>query len=185
MNGLPPISVVARDLGCGPIVKDRAAAWFRGGANPRSLTLDDEKGCYYDHGAQRGGGIVALAEAALGGDRHEALAWLRHQYGLGKPDPAMRARRRAAHDAAADLAAWRWRLVQYLRAVRNAAWDAWQAAERQYRGPLRTGDLPATAWRELRQRLKIADRIDSYIARLQALSTPDLIALRQRLEVPR
>jgi phage/plasmid primase-like uncharacterized protein len=91
MTGLPSISVIAHDLGAPEIKDDRCAAWFRGGKNPRSLKLDDEKGAWFDFGQQQGGGIVRLVDIALGVDRREAAAWLQRKYGL-KPDPAMRSR---------------------------------------------------------------------------------------------
>ncbi len=182
MTGLRPISTIARDLGAPEIKDGRCAAWYRGGSNPRSLKLDDDKGAWYDFGKQRGGGIIDLVMLALGCDRRGAVDWLRQRYGLAKPDAAMRSRREAIRPAALSLAEWRWGLVQGLRAVRNCAWDAWNEAETLYRGLERVGDLPATEWRRLRQRLKLADGIDRYINHLQSLSTPDLLALRQRLE---
>ena len=69
MTGLPSISVIAHDLGAPEIKDDRCAAWFRGGKNPRSLKLDDEKGAWFDFGQQQGGGIVRLVDIALGVDR--------------------------------------------------------------------------------------------------------------------
>jgi hypothetical protein len=58
-------------------------------------------------------------------------------------------------------------------------------AERFYRGPRRIGELPASEWRRLRERLKIADGIDAYVERLGLLSTAELLALRHRLEAAR
>jgi hypothetical protein len=51
-----------------------------------------------------------------------------------------------------------------------------------YKGPERIGDLPASTWQALRQRLKLADGIDSYTGRLQGMSAAELIELRDRLE---
>jgi hypothetical protein len=181
VTGLPPISVIAADLGMKGD-KGRYGPSWRESKSQRSVTVDDRIGCWYDHGAGEGGGIVALVGKALGCDRRQAFDWLKQRYGLGKPDPAMLSQRQAVQSTAASLAEWRWGLTQYLRAIRNGGWTDWLEAERMYKGPERIGDLPASTWQALRQRLKLADGIDSYTGRLQGMSAAELIELRDRLE---
>lgn len=53
----------------------RARAFWRGG-DSYSIALNQVKGTWYDHRDGRGGGALALVEAALGCDRRAALRWL-------------------------------------------------------------------------------------------------------------
>lgn len=83
---------------------------------------------------------------------------------------------------AKELADFCWRMVQFLRAIRNNIYDAFNEAECLYRGSERVGDSFASEWRELRQRLTLANQLDGFITRLEGLSAAELIALRDRLE---
>jgi hypothetical protein len=186
VTGLPPISTVARDLGAPEIKDGRCAAWFRGGSNARSVKFDDVQGVGIDFGTGKGFGCVGLAQMVQGCGPREAGAWLRRQYGLAKPDAAMRQRREQARTAAADLDAFVNRLRETVFAeIRNPILAEWHKAERFYRGPRRIGDLPASEWRRLRERLKLADGIDQFMRHVEQLPAAELRALRDRLiEVP-
>lgn len=185
MIGFPPISSIARDLGAPDIKDDRCAAWYRGGNNPRSLKLDDDKACAYDFGKQEGGGIVWLVAKALDRDRRQAFDWLRERYDL-KQDPAMRSRRQAVRSTAISLAEWRWKFAQGLRAVAIFI-------ERDCRAIARWTDTQTDfsedpRWELFsheRERLTIAEGIDAYARRLLDLPARDVLKLRQRLEVAR
>ena len=181
MAGLPPITVIARDLGAPGLKDGRCAAWYRGGKNPRSLKLDDAKGCWYDFGQQQGDGIIRLVEVALGVDRREAVEWLRRQYQLGKPDSGMRQRREQARSEGENLLAFVNRMRERVFEIRNSILTDWHLAQWAARGPDRAGDLPASEWRRLRRRLKLADGIDEYMRHVEQLPAAELIALRNRL----
>lgn len=181
MTGLPPISAVARDLGAPEIKDDRCAAWYRGGSNSRSVKFDDAEGVGYDFGTGKGFGYIGLVQMVQGCDRREAVAWLRRQYGLAKPDPAMRQRREQARSESADLTAFVNRLRETVFEIRNSILTDWHVAEWAARGPDRAGDLPASEWRRLRQRRKLADQLDDYMAHVEQLPAAELIALRNRL----
>jgi hypothetical protein len=180
MTGFPPISVIARDLGMTGKNGRYGPSW-RESKSQRSVTVDDRIGCWYDHGAQEGGGIVALVEKVLNCDRRQAVDWLRQRYGLAKPDPGMRQRREQARSEGENLVKFINRLRETVFEIRNSILTDWHVAEWAARGPDRAGDLPASEWRRLRQRLKLADGIDDYLRHVEQLSAVELIALRNRL----
>jgi hypothetical protein len=71
------------------------------GANLRygsngSLSISLEKGTYYSHEDQAGGGVLDLIKREKGLDRAEALAWMRGQ-GIQVDDPPRRANGHAKH----------------------------------------------------------------------------------------
>ena len=53
-----------------------ARAFWRDGDNPQAVSLNDEKGCWYDHRDNVGGGILDLIRRVRGGMRTDALEWL-------------------------------------------------------------------------------------------------------------
>lgn len=181
MTGLPPISVVARDLGAPEIKDDCCAGWYRAGKNPRSVKFNDAKGVGYDFGIGKGFGYIGLVEMVQGCGRREAVAWLRRQYGLVKLDPTIHQRRGQARRDLADLLAFVNRLRETVFEIRNEILSEWHLAEWAARGPARAGDLPASEWRRLRKRLELADQIDDYVAHVEQLPAGELIALRDRL----
>jgi len=72
--------------GGGPLRRNRGQAFWRNG-DGWNISLDLERGTWYDHRGGRGGGSLALVETALGCDRQAALRWLETNCGL---DPMRR-----------------------------------------------------------------------------------------------
>ena len=93
--------------GGAPLRGTRGRAFWRDG-DGYNIAIDATKGTWYDHASATGGGILALVEIAIGGDRRTALEWLAQNFGIatgGSYSPAERrefARRRAAAVAAAE-----------------------------------------------------------------------------------
>jgi hypothetical protein len=76
--------------------RGRARAFYRNGENTQAVSLDDAKGCWYDHRDGKGGGLLDLIQLVLGRDRAGALRWLSNFTGLPLDDrPATRSERRA------------------------------------------------------------------------------------------
>jgi hypothetical protein len=69
------ISYVWRALGGGEIRRGRGQAWWRKG-DGYSVSLRDDRGCWYDHRDGVGGGVLDLIRHIRGGSRAEALRWL-------------------------------------------------------------------------------------------------------------
>jgi hypothetical protein len=67
--------------GGGPLRGKRGRAFWRNG-DGWNISLDRERGTWYDHRDARGGGSLALVETALGCDRRTALQWLEANCGL-------------------------------------------------------------------------------------------------------
>src|SRR4051794_15430070 len=93
-------------LGGGDVRYKRGRAFWRAG-DGWSISLDTDKGCWYDHVAAAGGGILDLVQTALGCDRARAVAWLREFAGLPADELTQQerhefARRRAAARAEAN-----------------------------------------------------------------------------------
>jgi hypothetical protein len=93
----------------------------------------------------------------------------------------MRQRREQARSEGENLVKFINRLRETVFEIRNSILTDWHVAEWAARGPDRAGDLPASEWRRLRQRLKLADGIDDYLRHVEQLSAVELIALRNRL----
>jgi hypothetical protein len=97
----------------------------------------------------------------------------------------MRQRREQARSESENLLGFVNRLRECVFQVRNSILKDWHLAEWAARGPDRAGDLLASEWRHLRERLKLADQLDDYMRHVEKLPAPELIALRDRLvEVP-
>ena len=75
------ILTVWRSLGGGPLRGKRGQAFWRDG-DGHNVSLDAAKGTWYDHRDGRGGGVLALAETAVGCSRADALLWLTANCGL-------------------------------------------------------------------------------------------------------
>jgi hypothetical protein len=95
------ISQVWGVLGGGEIKRNRSRAFWRSG-DGWSVSLDDDKNCWFDHRDAIGGGVLDLIQHVRGGSRAEALRWLSEFYALplnGAPREVRRrygkARRRA------------------------------------------------------------------------------------------
>ena len=133
MSSFPhvPILEVWRALGGPEPQRGRAPAFWRNGDNPQSVTLSNEKGCWYDHRDNEGGGVIDLVQRARGCNRAVALTWLEGE-GFLEPRTLTReqrtehARRRdKASSAALDIARWRDALTLELNARKLAALEVW------------------------------------------------------------
>ncbi len=106
------IGDVWRALGGGPIRHGRARAFWRDGDNATAVSIDLERGRWFDHVSATGGGCLALVETALGCGRADVLTWLEangfiEPRRLSMADRRQAAQRRAvAEDQARD--GWRW-----------------------------------------------------------------------------
>ena len=67
--------------GGGPLRAKRGRAFWRNG-DGWNISLDQERGTWYDHRDARGGGSLALVETAFGCGRQAALGWLETNCGL-------------------------------------------------------------------------------------------------------
>jgi hypothetical protein len=54
----------------------RTRAFYRDGSNPQAVSLNEAKGCWYDHRDNIGGGILDLIQHVLNCNRGAALRWL-------------------------------------------------------------------------------------------------------------
>ena len=72
------IAALWQALGGGPLRGKRGKAFWRGG-DAYSITLDTAKTMWFDHRDGRGGGALALVEAALQCNRRAAVQWLECQ----------------------------------------------------------------------------------------------------------
>ena len=90
------ISRVFVGLGGDEPKSGRARAFYRDGDNRHAVSLNDARGCWYDHRDGVGGGMLDLIQHVLGCERVEALQWLSRFTGLTLDDQrATRAERRA------------------------------------------------------------------------------------------
>lgn len=80
--GAASITKVWEALGGDPPKHGRAPAFYRDGANPQAVSLDDKKGIWFDHRDHVGGGVLDLVQRVLGCDRRTALRWLAEFTGL-------------------------------------------------------------------------------------------------------
>jgi hypothetical protein len=93
--------------GGAPLRGTRGRAFWRDG-DGYNVQLYPDTGTWRDFTTSTGGGILALVEIAIGGDRRAALEWLGYNFGIatgGSYSPAERAefaRRRQAARAAAE-----------------------------------------------------------------------------------
>jgi hypothetical protein len=130
--GTTTISQVFVALGGNEPKRGRARAFYRDGDNRQAVSLNDAKGCWYDHRDGVGGGMFDLIQRVLGCDRAAALRWLSNFTGLPLEDqPASRRsrrafaeRRREARIEAEMIGFWRDALMPELNARKIAAVDA-------------------------------------------------------------
>lgn len=123
------IVTVYKALG-GELRGRRGRAFWRDG-DGFNVSLDSEKGNWFDFRDGRGGGNLDLVMLARNCDRNAALSWLEINCGLDplRPlSPSERrefvARRRAASIAAKAIAHWRRALISDLNARKGAALEA-------------------------------------------------------------
>ncbi len=85
------ISCAWRALGGGDLRRGRGRAWWRNG-DGYSVSLNDARGCWYDHRDGIGGGVLDLVVHVRGCARQDALRWLADLIGATlddrPPDPA-------------------------------------------------------------------------------------------------
>ena len=70
------ISQVFIGLGGDAPRRGRARAFYRDGDNQQAVSLNDAKGCWFDHRDGAGGGVLDLIQRVLGCGRGGALRWL-------------------------------------------------------------------------------------------------------------
>jgi hypothetical protein len=94
-------------LGGGEIRRGRGQAWWRRG-DGWSVSLRDDRGAWYDHRDNIGGGVLDLIQHVRGGSRADALRWLADWYALpldgAQLSPEERRRYAHARAHAPDLA---------------------------------------------------------------------------------
>jgi hypothetical protein len=135
---LRPISEVWQALGGDAPVRGRAKAFFRDGDNPQTISLSDEKMCFFDHRDNAGGGVLDLIQHVRGGSRADSLHWLADLNGVtleNRPATAAErrefARRRArAQKEGADLVDWKQAMLAALKRERARWWDAYHGSLR-------------------------------------------------------
>jgi hypothetical protein len=77
---------VWRALGGGELRGNRGVAFWRSG-DGYSVSLNPDKGTWFDHRDVLGGGILKLVETVLASNRQEALAWLSSNVRLDPAQP--------------------------------------------------------------------------------------------------
>lgn len=82
-------------LGGGELRHGRGRAFWRDG-DGYSISLNAEKGAWYDFRDNRGGGLLALVEQALNCDRSQAIDWLQQHCGLDERNMSPAKRRERA-----------------------------------------------------------------------------------------
>jgi hypothetical protein len=129
-----PISEIWVGLGGEPPKRGRARAFDRNGDNPDAVSLNDEKGCWYDFVTGEGGGILDLIQRVRGCDRGAALLWLSDFTGRplnNRPLTAEERRQYArARQEGAELVAWKERLTESLKSERRHWWRVYHGSRR-------------------------------------------------------
>jgi hypothetical protein len=157
-----PITEVWTSLGGPPTKRGRACAFFRDGDNPFAVSLNDEKGAWFDFRDNVGGGVLDLVQRVRGCDRGAALRWLAELNGITLDDhplsPAERREYARRCAEASGLAAWKERLVEALKRERERGWGIYHGALRYIldnglEAPL--GDAMATLHEIAEERIEI------------------------------
>jgi hypothetical protein len=126
-----PITQAWTLLGGGELRRGRGQAFWRRG-DGWSVSLNDDRGAWYDHRDGIGGGVLNLIQQVRGGSRGEAARWLADLRGAtldnspwSQEDRRRYAeRRRVASVTAGDIANWRDVLIPELNARKLAAVEA-------------------------------------------------------------
>ena len=132
--GATKITRVFSALGGAEPKHGRARAFWRDGDNPQAISLNDEKGCWFDHRDGVGGGVLDLVILVRGGTRSDALHWLSSLSGVALADrPLTVAERRqfarAKHEAH-GLVEWKQSTMDVLKRERARWWDRYHASLR-------------------------------------------------------
>ena len=176
-----PITAVWQALGGDPPRRGRARAFYRKGDNPGAVSLNDEKGCWHDFVTGESGGVLGLVQRVLGGSRADALRWLSGFTGLPLDDrPLTAADRRQylrARQEAAELVAWKGRLLETLQSARRRWWRVYHATRMhvlEHGVESLLGDAMATLYEISEQEI---DRLDQQIDHLQAARFSELLQI--------
>jgi len=132
------ISEVWAALGGDPPKHGRARAFFREGNNSSAVSLNDAKGCWFDHRDGVGGGVLDLIQQVQGCDRGSALRWLAEFNGVPLEDQHMSAAERREHARRAQMAKqeaqylilWKGTLLEALKHERERWWAIYHASLR-------------------------------------------------------
>jgi hypothetical protein len=116
----------------------RARAFFRDGNNQQAVSLNDERGVFFDHRDHVGGGVLDLVQHIRKCKRSEAAKWVADLVGAELDDKPMSladrreyARRRAAAEReAVDLLRWKGDHRLSLRGEYHRLWKLHHAATR-------------------------------------------------------
>ena len=187
---LPSITEVWQALGGGELKRGRGRAFWRGG-DGLNISINADKGAWYDFTAGTGGGILDLVATVLACDRPGAGQWIRDAFGIPERTltpaerRAWRRQRARAEREAAALAAWRsWALLT-LRHWRDHFWRRSRRAENWMRGAgLKLGfdnrhildALTAVTDGE-----RTADRMNEAVERLIQMNPSDVRRLRDAM----
>ena len=130
-----------------------ARAFWRDGDNPQAVSLNDAKGCWYDHRDNVGGGILDLIRRVRGGTRSDALEWLAELKGVSIDSRPFRDRASIAatreHRRASTYFASVARIMCETALESLAPEDPSRAIYTELLAPLRTSPLSEyTAWCE-------------------------------------
>ncbi len=132
------ISGVWAALGGDPPKSGRERAFFRDGNNSSAVSLNDSKGCWFDHRNGVGGGVLDLIQHIRGCDRGSALRWLAEFNGVPLEDQHLSAAERReyarrahlARQEATELLQWKQSLLDGLKRERDRWWAVYHATLR-------------------------------------------------------
>ena len=189
------ITEVWHALGGGPLRRGRAQAFWRNGDSD-NVALDEDRSIWFDHAHRKGGGILDLIQTVLGCGRQDALHWLADHLGITLDDRQPLAsderrvhaqRRTCAESAAADLTAWRRRLLRRMGEERNRLYISENAVSAVGRTLLaETGAYGnENAWTCIWKRVlddQRGDETNRQIEAFEKATVRELIAMRQQWE---
>lgn len=109
-------------LGGDPPIRGRARAFYRDGDNPQAVSLDNEKGVWWDHRDGKGGGVLSLIRSVLRCDSGDAVRWLEDLHGMPIDDYSFTRGEHRGHDIKASrLEDSSWRALSIWRSARPSS----------------------------------------------------------------